>query len=311
LSFFPFYDSLANTAQVPTDAEIQNQARWIVYDDDDPWNQTAADNAEWLIRFKRDVGLAPRTDGPGLPSAVTSWHVKGGGSGFSPPYLCPQAPLAPFTADVPVKMSQKVFNVSAKTAAKFLESMPQRWQKPATVFCSRDLENGLNEFVRTEMERGGAPSDEDLRAKAREILGVERTPADEAELLEKFKAMHGLSSLTTQPGASDSIPTFDDALLAEFDQELGIGDMDLSGLEMPAEISPLRTFGSLNTATQTKSPLETEEVLHDFAELHRVNAATASPLRRRASEKMAARAGFSLPRQSQANVSPSNPSFFS
>lgn len=281
-----------------------------MYDDDDPWNQTAADNAEWLIRFKRDVGLASREDGPGLPSTVTSWQVKGGGSGFSPPHLWPQAPIAPFTADVPVKMDQKVFNVKASTAAKFLESMPQRWQKPATVFCSRDLENGLNEFVKDEMAKGNAPSDESLRAKAREILGVEKTSADDVELLEKFKAMHGLSYLTTQPSASDSIPTFDNAMLAEFDQELGIGDMDLSGLEMPVEsISPLRSFGSLHSAPQKKFPLETGEVLHDFAELHRVEAATASPLRRRASEKMAAQAGFPLPRQSQANVSPDQ-SFF-
>ncbi|MCJ1384577.1 hypothetical protein MMC17_007694 [Xylographa soralifera] len=47
-----------NPAQhVPTDAEIQNQARWIIFDDDDPWNQTAADHAEWLAEFKRNVGL--------------------------------------------------------------------------------------------------------------------------------------------------------------------------------------------------------------------------------------------------------------
>jgi hypothetical protein len=307
-SHFPL---VTNLNQIPTDAEIQNQARWIVYDDDDPWNQTAADNAEWLIRFKRDAGLAPREDGPGLPSTVTSWQVKGGGSGFSPPHLWPKAPLAPFTDDVPVKMDQKVFKVKATTAAKFLKSMPQRWQKPASVFCSRDLENGLNEFVRAEMAKGDVPSDEALRTRAREILGVDRTPADEVELLEKFKAMHGISQSATQPGATDSIPTFDDAMLAEFDQELGIGDMDLSGLEIPAEISSLKSFSSPHPATQTKSPLETEEVLHDFAELHRVNAATASPLRRRASEKMAAQAGFSMPRAGQANVSPTSQSFFS
>ncbi|KAJ4232997.1 hypothetical protein NW759_001780 [Fusarium solani] len=42
---------------VPTDEELQHQARCILYDDDDPWNQTAADNPEWLLRFKLDVGL--------------------------------------------------------------------------------------------------------------------------------------------------------------------------------------------------------------------------------------------------------------
>ncbi|KAH7129257.1 hypothetical protein EDB81DRAFT_661581 [Dactylonectria macrodidyma] len=44
---------------VPTDAEIQHQARWILFDSDDPWNQTAADNDEWLQRFKREVGILP------------------------------------------------------------------------------------------------------------------------------------------------------------------------------------------------------------------------------------------------------------
>ncbi|KAF5017463.1 hypothetical protein F66182_10607 [Fusarium sp. NRRL 66182] len=42
---------------VPSDDELKYQARWIVYDDDDPWNQTPVDNAEWLQEFKRDVGL--------------------------------------------------------------------------------------------------------------------------------------------------------------------------------------------------------------------------------------------------------------
>jgi hypothetical protein len=107
-----------------------------------------------------------------------------------------------------------------------------------------------------------------------------------------------MSSIITQPSVYESVPTFDDAMLAELDQELGISDMDLSGLEMPVEsISPLRSFDSMHAAQQKKFPLEAGEFLHDFAELHRVEAATASPLRRRASEKMAAQAGFIVPRQ--------------
>ena len=43
---------------VPSDEEIQHQARWIMYDGDDPWNQTPADFPNWLWRFKRDVGIA-------------------------------------------------------------------------------------------------------------------------------------------------------------------------------------------------------------------------------------------------------------
>ncbi|KAH8734499.1 hypothetical protein BGZ61DRAFT_341931 [Ilyonectria robusta] len=42
-------------SHVPTDEELQYQARWIMFQDDDPWNQTPADNAEWLRQFKCDL----------------------------------------------------------------------------------------------------------------------------------------------------------------------------------------------------------------------------------------------------------------
>ncbi len=37
---------------VPDDADLQKQARIIIYEFDDGWNQTAADNLEWLTAFK-------------------------------------------------------------------------------------------------------------------------------------------------------------------------------------------------------------------------------------------------------------------
>ncbi|KAI5459627.1 hypothetical protein BGZ63DRAFT_360433 [Mariannaea sp. PMI_226] len=56
--FVKFTISPNNPLQhIPTDEELQHRARCIIYDDDDPWNQTAADNPEWLSRFKLDVGL--------------------------------------------------------------------------------------------------------------------------------------------------------------------------------------------------------------------------------------------------------------
>jgi hypothetical protein len=36
---------------------LQREARRILYDSDDPWNQTAADNPEWLALFKKAHGL--------------------------------------------------------------------------------------------------------------------------------------------------------------------------------------------------------------------------------------------------------------
>ncbi|KAH9861712.1 hypothetical protein J1614_011465 [Plenodomus biglobosus] len=42
---------------VPSDEEIQHQARWIMYDGDDSWNQTPADYQAWLQQFKRGMGI--------------------------------------------------------------------------------------------------------------------------------------------------------------------------------------------------------------------------------------------------------------
>lgn len=46
----------------PSDNDIQRQARLIVYKNDDPWNQTAADDPATLHLFKRQNGLAPKDE---------------------------------------------------------------------------------------------------------------------------------------------------------------------------------------------------------------------------------------------------------
>ncbi|KAJ3540188.1 hypothetical protein NM208_g5176 [Fusarium decemcellulare] len=45
------------TRRIPTDGELQFQARWIMYDSDDMWNQTPADNPDWLLEFKNGCGF--------------------------------------------------------------------------------------------------------------------------------------------------------------------------------------------------------------------------------------------------------------
>ncbi|KAH6673536.1 hypothetical protein B0J14DRAFT_512100 [Halenospora varia] len=293
--------SINNPARrIPSDAEIQNQARWIIYDDDDPWNQTAADNAEWLIRFKRDVGLAPQEEGPGLPVTNVSWQASSGGSGFAPPYIMPKAaPELP--EDVTVKMADKVYNVKATTAKKFLQSMASRYQPPAAVFCSRELETGLTELVQTEVAKGLYPSDEQLRERAREIEGSESTAADDIHLLTKFKSLHGFDD----PAPAPMVPLTEAEILAEFDQELNNMDLtttnpdnmnidlDLSkNLPAPESIpSGLVMTPGWSERQQMKHAMG---VAKEYADLYRVHAATASPLRRKASQ-VSARRAFPLP----------------
>ncbi|KAL7627739.1 hypothetical protein AAE478_001934 [Parahypoxylon ruwenzoriense] len=200
---------------VPTDEEIQYQARWLVYDDDDPWNQTAADNFEWLQRFKRDVGILPSDSGPGLGSSNQSWAPCEGGTGFAPPYVSPNpaATIEPFESDPTIFIcdNAKPFEPAASTANRFLRSFTRRYPAPAKVFCSRELENGLTEYVRRELMRSGGafPSDDQLRERARQIMAMQKTSCDDPVLLERFKAavkesigMSGPSNLgiATSPG---------------------------------------------------------------------------------------------------------------
>ncbi|OBS19125.1 hypothetical protein FPOA_10848 [Fusarium poae] len=42
---------------VPSDEELRHQARCLLYNDDDPWNQTPADNTQWLEIFKKEAGI--------------------------------------------------------------------------------------------------------------------------------------------------------------------------------------------------------------------------------------------------------------
>ncbi|KAF2642641.1 hypothetical protein P280DRAFT_423491 [Massarina eburnea CBS 473.64] len=51
-----------------TDAMLQSEARRIIYEEDDPWHQTAADNLEWLNLFKQAHGIK------GSPVAISAQH---------------------------------------------------------------------------------------------------------------------------------------------------------------------------------------------------------------------------------------------
>ncbi|KAH8597194.1 hypothetical protein B0O99DRAFT_540804 [Bisporella sp. PMI_857] len=321
------------TQHVPSDAEMQNQARWVIYDDDDPWNQTAADNAEWLTRFKRDVGILPATSGPGLPFNATSWQVSSGGSGYSPPYIMPKqdAKLQEYDEDLDVRMNGTVFyKVSKETAAKYVKGISQRYQPPAQVFCSRELERSLVQMVAQGMATGVLPTDDELRAKAREVLGVEHTAADDVQLLEKFKALQGISTQNpTGPVEDYTLPNFtnDVNMLNAFDENLGTMDIssfplgNMSATETASCAPDFQSFefGNLSTSISPITPINMELEAADnfssakascpqigdthsmsvgrsmeiddaelsYADFHRVQSATASPLRRRASERLA------------------------
>lgn len=151
---------------------------------------TAADNAEWLERFKVDAGIS--TNGPGLPD-VDGWNVKQGGLGLAPPYAFPKGG-PPTTKAGGTRMAGSgaggtPFAGSPKAADRYVSSISQRYPLPAKVFCARELEEGLIELVKHKAQCGGFPTDEELKERGRVILGLQRTSAEVPALLEKFKKM--------------------------------------------------------------------------------------------------------------------------
>jgi len=181
---------------IPTDEEIRRQARWIIYNDDDPWNQTAVDNEEWLLRFKRSYGLAPPEDGPGMPKTVEEVDMHFGGTGLTPGNLGAED-LVEVTSSM-----QEDFTSDWRRPVNSCSSSPSNAHKSVprmaahTTFSSWKLESALTDYVNQSRAQGYLPTDEQLRTKARAIVGAPVTSADDPMLLQKFKELHGMA---TQP----------------------------------------------------------------------------------------------------------------
>lgn len=55
---------IATEGRIPSDKEIQDQGRRFVFDDDDPWHQTIAENVMWLEYFKERHGFTSSSNQP-------------------------------------------------------------------------------------------------------------------------------------------------------------------------------------------------------------------------------------------------------
>lgn len=157
---------------------------------------------EWLQRFKRDVGILPPDSNTGLGVDKLPWSLSAGGTGFAPPYVAPNpnAIVAPLdsTQRVLCREGSEEFEPDAVAAKRFLQTFTKRYEAPAKVFCSRELENGLSAYVKREVQKTGVfPTDEQLRGRARDIMGMQSTAADDANLLAQFKNVVQKNSLTS------------------------------------------------------------------------------------------------------------------
>lgn len=176
------------------------------------------------------------------------WSASAGGTGFAPPFVAPNpnAAFAPLDSNPKVFCLEgsKEFEPDAATANRFLQTFTKRYEAPAKVFCSRELENGLSAYVKREVQKTGVfPTDRQLQARARDIMGMQSTSADDANLLAQFKSVVQQNSLTSPITTSTggAVPrhsqqpcrTTTDCMISESPDQEGIfmADMDLNFTE--------------------------------------------------------------------------------
>lgn len=144
----------------PTDHELQRQARIIVYEFDDGWNQTVADNQEWLAAFKA-------RNHPGkTPGSVSSSSPKAPRVMASKPAEKAQVSLST-TPPNPFSEFQARLDENGNHFRSF-----QYFLNDAN--CYRRLEKELRRWVVSTMSPNNpnrhVPSDEELQYQARWIL---------------------------------------------------------------------------------------------------------------------------------------------
>lgn len=151
----------------PTDEDLQRQARIIIYEFDDGWNQTAADNPAWLEGFK---GRHP-PDG----------HSPGDGTSptFSLQQTNPSTQDTPFTSTVATK--SPLAPLGAGTNACYEAALDAKGDLAHSEHfflndsnCYRRLARELGRWVAATMSPNNpnshVPTDAELQHQARWIL---------------------------------------------------------------------------------------------------------------------------------------------
>ena len=108
--------------KMPTDEEIQHQARMVIYGNEDSWNQTVLDDASHLKIFKLQNGLTTPSDGDlpnvvktgasssssnslaatGSPPRTLHWDLADGGVGLPSPLTMSDRPARSSVMDQPL-----------------------------------------------------------------------------------------------------------------------------------------------------------------------------------------------------------------
>lgn len=147
----------------PTNANLQRQARIIIYENDDDWNQTAADDAEWLSSFRdrhpaRVSGIAPSTSS-NSPAGYTAGSQQAQAGGLTASPVTPVSTANILTATPIGRLHQDFM-----PGPYFLNDAN----------CYRRLAKDLKRFAAATMSANNpsrhVPTDEELQHQARWIV---------------------------------------------------------------------------------------------------------------------------------------------
>jgi hypothetical protein len=162
LSEFVKTQLLNNT--IPSDTDLQRQARLIIYEFDDAWNQTAADNPEWLSGFKKRH-LHPTN----IDNFMDNCPMMDPSSSYAPLQLSQSASPS---AGVPGTISAPSPAASSGASTMAPIKLPAFFLNDAN--CYRRLARELSRWVASTMSPNNpschVPTDEELQHQARWIL---------------------------------------------------------------------------------------------------------------------------------------------
>lgn len=140
----------------PTDSDLQLQSRLIIYDNDDDWNQTAADDAEWLGNFRERHPPQSNTTGTTSSSSPTVYQPT--------PFRPLGSPPNPRSSQAPTLIDTTASAPSIRPGPFFLNDTN----------CYNRLAKELGRFVASTTSANNpnrhVPTDEELQHQARWIL---------------------------------------------------------------------------------------------------------------------------------------------
>jgi hypothetical protein len=129
-----------------TDELLQREARCIVYGDDDPWNQTAADNPQWLNLFKQGHSIMPTNDQP------QDWAILNqAGTELNTPWTIEDW-MNPTVQNTMLDRTAGFGQCTAAVMPDHINLMPYAWQSPECLAEFR--ERNISEQARGSLGMG-------------------------------------------------------------------------------------------------------------------------------------------------------------